>query len=112
MIKIGWPTYRSDISVEVWRLLDMSGLTNSVRSSRNYTKSGYVYVDGNLINSLKFQVPMGVPMVLELRFPNGRVMSEEIMVVSHTRMSDLKPRERSPGTNQYLNDPPKYFYKG
>jgi len=112
MIKIGWPTHRSDISVEVWRLLDLCGLTNSVRSSRNYTKSGYVYVDGNLINNLKHKVPMGSPMLLELRFPNGKIQSEEIMVVAHTRMSNLTPRLRSPGTNQYLNDPPKYFYKG
>lgn len=112
MIKIGWPTYRSDISVEVWRLLDMSGLTNSVRFSRNYTKSGYVYVDGNRIDSLKHKVPMGVPMLLELRFPNGKIQSEEIMVVAFNRLQKLTPRLRSPGTNQYLNDPPKYFYKG
>lgn len=112
MIEIGWPTQQKQVMAQVWRVLDLSGLTKSVRDSKNYTRSGYVYLDGNLITSLKHTVPLGSPFVLELRFPNGRIKGADIMLVPINRLSKRTPRETSPGTNPYLNDPPKYFYKG
>lgn len=80
-IKVTWYSIVSPYA-QVWRLLDLSGLTKSVRESRNFTKAGYVYVDGNLVNSLKATVPLGQNLVLSLHFPNGKIKSKEIMVIS------------------------------
>lgn len=80
-IKIEWPSAVATYA-EVWRLLDLSGMTRSVRESRNFTRAGYVYVNGNPIHSLGARVEIGAPVVLELRFPNGVIKSQEIMVVS------------------------------
>lgn len=110
--EIGWPTLQKQVNAQVWRVLDLSGLTRSTRESRNYTKSGFVYLDGNRITSLKQTVSIGDPFTLELRFPNGRTKSLEIMLVPVNRLSKRKPRETSPGTTQHLTDPDKYFYKG
>lgn len=112
MIKIGWPTLQNKVNCQVWRVLDLSGLTNSVRNSKNYTKSGYVYVDDSPILSLRATVPLGSPFRLEIRFPNGRTIGEDIMLVPVNRLTNRKPRLTSPGSTPYLNDPPKFFYKG
>jgi hypothetical protein len=112
MIEIGWPTQKKQVNAQVWRVLDLSGLTKSTRDSRNFTKSGYVYLDDTLITSLKHTVALGDPFRLELRFPNGRVKGADIMLVPVNRLSNRTPRQASPGTNPYLNDPSKYFYKG
>jgi hypothetical protein len=112
MIKIGWPTLQKQVNAQVWRVLDLSGLTKSTRDSKNYTKSGYVFLNDSCITSLRHTVPLGDPFTLELRFPNGRVKGAEIMLVPTNRLIKRKPREMSPGNNPYLNDPPKFFYKG
>jgi hypothetical protein len=101
MLTVVWPTTRPDIDANIWRVLDLAGLTNSVRQSRNFTKSGFVYLDGNLVPSLRSTVRLGVPFELSIRFPNGRVQSEEIMLVP--RMS---PRARK-NTNPF-----QALYKG
>ena len=112
MIQIGWPTQKKQVNAQVWRVLDLSGLTRSTRESKNYTKAGFVYLNGNLMTSLKQTVSIGDPFTLELRFPNGRTKSSEIMLVPVNRLSNRKPREASPGSNPYLNDPDKYNYRG
>ena len=112
MIKIGWPTLRKQVNAQVWRVLDLSGLTRSVRESRNYTKSGFVYLNGNRITSLKATVAIGDPFTLELRFPNGRTKSLEIMLVPMNRIANRTQRQASPGTGPFLNDPDKFNYRG
>jgi len=112
MIEIGWPTLQKQVNAQVWRVLDLSGLTTSVRNSKNYTKSGFVYMDGNRVQDLRATVPLGSPFRLEIRFPNGRIKGEDIMLVPVNRLSKRKPRQTSPGSTPYLNDPPKFFYKG
>lgn len=111
MIKIGWPTLQKQVNAQVWRVLDLSGLTRSTRESKNYTRSGFVFLNDSCITSLKHTVTIGDPFTLELRFPNGRIKGAEIMLVPTNRLITRKPREMSPGTNPYLNDPEKYFYK-
>lgn len=109
---VGWQT-QSDLSyAEVWRVLDLSGLTNSVRESLNYTKAGFVYLNGIRVSSLKERVQLGSTFTLELRFPNGRVKSEEITLVATNRLIERTPRQTEPGTSQHLTDPDKYFRRG
>ena len=112
MIRIGWPTLQKQVNAQVWRVLDLSGLTKSTRESKNYTRSGFVFLNDSRITSLRHTVAIGDPFTLELRFPNGRIKGAEIMLVPTNRLITRKPREMSPGTNPYLNDPPKFFYKG
>jgi hypothetical protein len=112
MIKIGWPTQQKQVNAQVWRVLDLSGLTRSTRESKNYTRSGFVFLNDSCITSLRHTVTLGDPFTLELRFPNGRIKGAEIMLVPTNRLITRKPREMSPGNNPYLNDPPKFFYKG
>lgn len=111
-MKVGWQT-QDDLSyAEVWRVLDLSGLTNSVRESRNYTKAGFVYKDGVRVSSLKDRVQLGSTFTLELRFPNGRTKSKEITLVVTNRLIGRTPRQTEPGTSQHLTDPDKFFRKG
>lgn len=112
MITIGWPTQNRQVYAEVWRILDLSGLTKSVRESIGYTKSGYVYLNGSNITSLKQSVSTGEPFRLELRFPNGRIKGADIMVVPSTRHTTRLPRQASPGVNYYIKDPDKLNYRG
>lgn len=109
---ISWPTLKHQTNVQVWRILDLSGLTNSVRESRNYTKSGLVYLNGMLISSLKDTVSSGEPFYLELRFPNGRTKGQDIVVVPSSRLTLRTSRQTSPGTSPYINDPTKFNYRG
>ncbi len=84
---------------EVWRVLDLSGMTKSVRESRNFTKAGFTFVDGNAVRTLKKQVKLGNPFTLELRFPNGVVKSQKIMLVP--RALSTKPRQNTPRELNY-----------
>lgn len=109
-MKVGWQTQSPDRMAHVWRLLDLSGMTNSVRDSRNFVLSGYVFYDGQRA-TLKSRVALGTVFTLEIRFPNGIVKSETIEVVMTNRLITRKPRENSPGTTPHLTDPDKYFRK-
>lgn len=91
VVYVLWYSRVSSVA-NVWRLLDLSGLTRSVRQSWNYLRAGYVYVDGNLVTSSRATVPIGKSITLELRFPNQST-SKDIMVVS--RMYATNPRRGS-----------------
>lgn len=112
MIKVGWPTLRKDVAANVWRVLDLSGLTRSVRDSRNYTRAGYLYINGARVTSLKHTIPLGTKFRIELRFPNGRVQGLDVMLVPANRIAQRSQRQASPGTNQSVNDPSKTNYRG
>lgn len=99
MIRVVWPTTSQDKKAQVWRVLDLSGLTKSVRESKNFTRAGFVYLDGVLTTSLKDRVSLGRPFTLELRFPNGKTKSEEIMLVP--RVPETGNREFSPLVKNY-----------
>jgi hypothetical protein len=112
MMMVSWPTLKHRAYVEVWRILDLSGLTRSVRESRNYTKSGFVYLNGINVTSFKETISTGEPFYLELRFPNGRVKGEDITVIPYSRLTFRTPRNTAPGTNYSINDPEKLNYRG
>ena len=101
MIRVAWPTTRMDVKAQVWRVLDLSGLTRSVRESRNFTRAGYVFLDGHRVAGLRDTVSLGKPFQLEIRFPNGRTKSEEIMLVPRDRTVELRPRNTQPTELKY-----------
>lgn len=100
MITVQWPSSVAS-KAQVWRVLDLSGMTTSVRQSRNFTKAGYVYVNGNRIYGLKAVVSVGEKFTLELRYPNGKIVSKSIMLT--TRNYTRKARN---------NEKPELKYKG
>lgn len=97
MLTVAWPSAVAT-RAEVWRVLDLSGMTNSVRQSRNFVKAGFVYLDGEPIRTLKDQMDVGRPYRLELRFPNGVVQAQTIFL---TRPVRYKPRTNQPDTRYH-----------
>jgi hypothetical protein len=96
MIKVNWPTRSMETQAQVWRVLDLCGMTKSVRESRNFTKAGYVSLNGNPVLSLKTTVGLGVPFTLTLTFPNGVVREAEIMLTPWDRTRTLTQRQTGP----------------
>lgn len=112
MRNVPWPTLRKKVDAQIWRVLDLSGLTRTVRESRNYLRAGYVYVNGMIVTSKRATVPLGSPFYLEIRFPNGRTIGEDLNLVASNRLVNRKPRQASPGTDHSITDPAKYNYRG
>lgn len=79
ILKVRWPSI-SATRAEVWRVLDLSGMTSSVRESKLYTRSGYVYVNGAPA-TLKTTMAIGENFRLEVRLPTGRKILRQIMLV-------------------------------
>lgn len=94
MINVAWPSGVSQ-QAEIWRVLDLSGLTSSVRESKNYLLAGFVYVNGQRIFTLRETIAIGSTFRLELRFPNGVVESRDIFL---SRKVNYKPRSNQPTT--------------
>ncbi len=80
-VRVQWPSVVA-LKAQIWRLLDLSGLTKSVRESRNFTRAGFVFLNGNQVLGLKETVSIGNTFTLELRFPNKRVKSMDITLVN------------------------------
>jgi hypothetical protein len=96
MLKVTWPG-RGVTHVEVWRILDLSGLTQNPRMSKNYVKARYVYLDGNLV-TLKTRVEIGREFQLQIVFPSGVTKYNDIMVVEQSlRAGSLNARAGAPG---------------
>jgi hypothetical protein len=104
-IRVGWSAPNMNRRAQIWRVLDLSGMTKSVRESRNFTRAGYVFLDASRVSSLRTTVELGRLFVLELRFPNGVTKSQNIMLVPQNRTNVLKPRVQEP-------DPAERFHKG
>jgi hypothetical protein len=92
MINVAWPSAIAS-NAEIWRVLDLSGLTSSVRESKNYILAGFVYLNGQRISTLRETVELGIQFRLELRFPNGVVEGRDIFL---SRKINYKPRSNQP----------------
>lgn len=97
MLTVRWPSAIAT-RAEVWRVLDLSGMTNSVRQSRNYVRAGFVFLNGEPIRTLKDQMELGRVYRLELRFPNGVVQGQNIFL---SRPVLYKPRTNQPDTRYH-----------
>lgn len=89
-----WPS-RVAKHAEVWRVLDLSGLTNSPRESRNYVRAGFVFLNGEPIRSILDKMEIGRDYRLEIRFPNGVVQGMNIHLITPTY---YRPRINKPDT--------------
>ncbi len=101
MIRVGWPANRDKRLAQIWRVLDLSGMTKSVRESRNFTRAGFMFFNGSRIQSLRKTVPLGELFTLELRFPNGVTKTESIMLVPIDRTRQLEQRSNEPRQLNY-----------
>lgn len=97
MLTVAWPSTIAPLA-EIWRVLDLSGITKSVRESRNFLRAGYVYLNRRQVTSLREMVEVGSLFRLELRFPNGVVKGENIFL---SRPVHYKPRVNTPDTPRY-----------
>lgn len=100
MITVQWPSTTSQVA-EVWRVLDLSGMTKSVRQSKNYTKAGFVYLNGQPIRGLKQTMTLGQKHTLELRFPSGKIVSQDVFLRSRSFSSVRNPRSLEPTDIRY-----------
>jgi hypothetical protein len=101
-IKVGWFTQAATTAkANVWRILDLSGMTTSVRQSLNFTKAGVVFLDGSRVSRLEHTVELGKVFTLQLRFPNGVVKTKRIMLVPITRSVPETPRLVVPTYTRY-----------
>lgn len=94
VLTVIWPSVKAR-EAEVWRVLDLSGLTNSVRQSRNFIKAGFVFLNNTPVSSIKSTVAVGETFRLELRFPNGVVQGANIFL---TRPVNYPKRQSNPDT--------------
>ena len=97
MLTVLWPSAVAS-RAEIWRVLDLSGLTKSGRESENFLKAGFVYLNGQRIYTLQETVEVGRLFLLELRFPNGIAHRRHIFLSRPTR---YKPRLNQPDTPYY-----------
>lgn len=97
MLLVTWPSAIAT-HAEVWRVLDLSGMTNSIRQSRNFVKAGFVFLNGNSISNLRDQMEIGREYRLEIRFPNGIVQGQNVRL---TRPVLYKPRINQPDTRYH-----------
>jgi hypothetical protein len=79
MLTVAWPA-QTMMQAQIWRILDLSGLTNSPRESKNFTRAGYVFLNHNPVLSLEETIEVGTTFRLELRFPNGIIKAETIFL--------------------------------
>ncbi len=68
--------------IEIWKVLELSGLASSTRKAQIFVRSGYVYKDNVNITSLKDTMDIGNPAVISIRFPSGIVVEDSITVVN------------------------------
>lgn len=97
MLTVLWPSAIAT-RAEIWRVLDLSGITKSVRESENFLKAGFVYLNGQRIYTIQETVEVGRVFLLELRFPNGITRGRQIFLSRPTR---YKPRLNTPTTVYY-----------
>jgi hypothetical protein len=96
LIRVAWPAPHSQRFASVWRVLDLSGMTNSVRESRNFTRAGFAFLNGRKVRSLKDTVELGSIFTLELRFPNGVTKLAKVFLFPATRHTVKTSRVTTP----------------
>lgn len=81
-ITVEWNSTQ-EVQAEVWRVLDLSGMTKTHRESRNSVLSKLVYLNGNRVETLKDTVPVGSTFTLEIRYNTPEVnKKQEIFLTS------------------------------
>lgn len=88
-----WPGININ-KVEIWKVLELSGLVSSSRKAQNFVKSGYVYKDNTPVYSLRETANIAEPFVLSIRFPSGITHEDTIYIVNRLYYEgDIQRRE-------------------
>jgi len=94
VLLVQWPSAVAE-EANVWRVLDLSGITKSVRQSRDYTRAGLVFLDGNHVTE-GTRVPLGKDFHLEVRLPTGVVREADIRLVHRYDLESRSPMSPGP----------------
>lgn len=93
MIQVIWPSNVAT-RAEVWRILDLSGMSRNPRDSYNFVRAGIVFLNGSQVADLRTTVEVGSTFHLEVRHGNGKVDTQYIFLVGQARQNT----PRSSGT--------------
>lgn len=93
--RVIWPS-STDTHAFVWRLLEYLGMAKGALQAGRYTMSGYVFLDGNMVQNKKTMVRIGREFTLELRVPGRLVDSREVIVVTNNFLSRTPNRVTGP----------------
>ncbi len=90
MVVVEWPSITAK-HADVWRVLDLCGLTRSVRESKRVMQANLVYLNGLMVTSMKEMVAVGKNFRLEIRYPDGKIRSSIIRLIPRVRPN--RPRQ-------------------
>ncbi len=97
MIVVKWPSVRAT-HAQVWRVLDLSGMSQSPRQSGDMIKAGWVFLNGHRVASKKSLVEVNSTFTLEIRMPSGRVKTEVIQLTEQGHSPRTFARQTGPTT--------------
>ncbi len=92
---VEWPSRRAK-HAQVWRVLDLSGLSQNPRQSEGMVKAGWVFKNGSPVRSERATVPVGSTFTLEVRFPSGRITSKQIKLIEQGFSPRVFARQTGP----------------
>ncbi len=90
MVVVEWPSITAS-RADLWRVLDLCGLTRSVRESKRVMQANLVYLNGLMVTSQTEMVALGKNFHLEIRYPSGKVRGNTIRLIPRIRPS--RPRQ-------------------
>lgn len=106
MLVVEWPSQVAKYA-NLWRVLDLSGLSHSARQSRDWIMSGYVYLNGEQILTWRQLVPIGETFHVEVKIPGitgfGRSKEADIRLVP--MLVPKKPRQTGPRVENRRSKP-------
>lgn len=95
--RVIWPS-STDTHAFVWRLLEYTGMARGALQAGRYTMSGYVFLDGNMVQNKKNRVRIGRTFTLELRVPGKVVDRRSLIVVTNNFLENTLSRNTGPYT--------------
>jgi hypothetical protein len=101
LLVVEWPSPVAKYA-NLWRVLDLSGLTPSVRESKRQIMSGNVFLNGNQILSWRQLVPIGTTFHVEIK-STGRSKEADIRLIPMVRPN--KPRQAGPRVENRRSKP-------
>jgi len=94
MLYVAWPS-RTATHAEIYRVLDLSGMCTSIRESKRYLQAGLVFLNNEVVLSLKDTVEIGKIFHLSLKLPKHAPINNLIFL---TKATFGKPRNVGPLT--------------
>lgn len=95
VLTVKWPSLTTKYA-EIWRVLDLAGITASPRDSELAIKSGCVFVDGERVTSQRAQLMIG--RVYRIEVNQGLRQTRK-----YVRVVNASPRGRQVPTTRVVN---------